>query len=64
MCLATAGARGGFMSGRAEDFGATDRLGRRWFMVFNACADMEGWDKIYFMLGPSQNTDKQSLQAR
>lgn len=52
------------MSGRAEDFGATDRLGRRWFMVFNACADMEGRDKIYFMLGPSQNTDKQSLQAR
>lgn len=37
------------MLGRAEDFGATDRLGRRWFMVFNACADMEdrGQDLFY-----------------
>lgn len=48
----------------AEDIGTTDRLGRRWFMVFNAYADIEDRDKIYFMLGPSQNTDKQSLQAR
>lgn len=52
------------MLARAEDVGATDRRGRRWFMVFNACADIEDRDKIYFMLGPSQNPDKQSLQAR
>jgi hypothetical protein len=64
VCLATAGASGRFMLDRAEGFGATDRLGRRWFMVFNAFADTEDRDKIYFMLGPSQNPDKQSLQAR
>lgn len=53
-----------FMLARAEDIGATDRRGRRWFMVFNACADIEDRDKIYFMPRPSQNTDTQSLQAR
>lgn len=62
MCVWGQGAR--FMLARAEDIGATDRRGRRWFMVFNACADTEDRDKIYFMPGPSQNTDKQSLQAR
>lgn len=59
-----AGPAGQVSISQYSERGGNDRRGRGWFMGFNAGADMEDRSEIYFMPGPSLNTENQSLQAR